>query len=208
MTTDQGVRRRGGRSNHDRILEAAREELGRNPDASLDDIAKAAGVVRRTIYGHFPNRKALIGALAAEAQQALIAALGSARRDDAPPVEGLARMVLASAGVGDRYRMLISLGRRDLGEQAVRETLTPARAMATALIERGQADGSMSRHLSAPMLALATEAVALTLLDTAAVAQIAQLDQNLGEAAAVAVLVAAGVEPSTAQETVRAATAS
>ncbi len=57
-------RRSHARSNRVRLLAAAREELGRDPDASLDEIARAAGVVRRTLYGHFPNREALIDALA------------------------------------------------------------------------------------------------------------------------------------------------
>ncbi|MCZ0990983.1 TetR family transcriptional regulator [Streptomyces diastatochromogenes] len=35
-----------------RILEAARQELGRDPESSLGDIAEAAGVARRTVYGH------------------------------------------------------------------------------------------------------------------------------------------------------------
>ena len=64
-------RRSHARSNHARILAAAREELSRDPDASLDEIARAAGVVRRTLYGHFPNRQALLAALAEEAAQAV-----------------------------------------------------------------------------------------------------------------------------------------
>ncbi len=38
-------RRSHARSNRVRLLAAAREELGRDPDASLDEIARAAGVV-------------------------------------------------------------------------------------------------------------------------------------------------------------------
>lgn len=203
-TRSQPQRPSTARSNRDRILDAAREELGRNPDASLDEIAKAAGVVRRTIYGHFPNRQALIAALASEAGQALRDALKQAHHEGAAPVEALARMVLASSAVGDRYRMLIALGRRDLGAKAVRDTLAPARDRATALVERGQADGSMSRHLPAPVLALATEALALALLD--ADAQLDALGVDLPEAAAVAVLVTVGVEASHAAEVVRSVT--
>jgi AcrR family transcriptional regulator len=74
------------RSNHARILAAAREELSRDPDASLDEIARAAGVARRTLYGHFPNREALVTALTGEARQSLEEALTAARcRGDAPP---------------------------------------------------------------------------------------------------------------------------
>lgn len=199
MAPSRSVRRGTGRSNRDRILEAAREELGRNPDASLDEIAKAAGVVRRTIYGHFPNRHALIEALASEAAGALVDALGGARLEEAVPAVALARMVLASVPVADRYRMLIALGRRDLGEQAVRDTLAPARDRASAIIERGQADGTMSDHLSARDLALATEAVALALLEVDASAEVRNPFGHSGEAVAVAVLVTTGIDPTTAR---------
>jgi len=40
--------------NRRRILDVALAELLRDPDASMDQIARAAGVVRRTVYGHFP----------------------------------------------------------------------------------------------------------------------------------------------------------
>ena len=44
-----------------RILEAARRELGRDPDSSLGDIAEAAGVARRTLYEHFAgDRKSVV----------------------------------------------------------------------------------------------------------------------------------------------------
>lgn len=47
--------RRNARSNRARILATARRELGRNPDVTLEELARAAGVVRRTLFGHFPE---------------------------------------------------------------------------------------------------------------------------------------------------------
>ena len=60
-----------------RILEAARRQLGRDPDSGLGDIAEAAGVVRRTVYGHFDGRAALVTGLVEDAAQALRRALGT-----------------------------------------------------------------------------------------------------------------------------------
>ncbi|XRQ09489.1 TetR/AcrR family transcriptional regulator [Actinomadura welshii] len=53
-----------------RIVSAARESLSKNPNASIDDIAKAAGVGRMTLYGHFRNRAELIEAALADALRA------------------------------------------------------------------------------------------------------------------------------------------
>src|SRR6185295_10257078 len=99
METMTGVtpstpQRSHARTNRARILAAARDELSRNPDASIEDIARAAGVVRRTLYGHFANRQALVAALADEAQQALADAFNRARRPDADPALAMARMNL------------------------------------------------------------------------------------------------------------------
>jgi AcrR family transcriptional regulator len=46
--------------NRDRILEAAREAFAASADASMNSIAKKAGVGPGTLYRHFPNRAALV----------------------------------------------------------------------------------------------------------------------------------------------------
>lgn len=50
-----------------RIVAAARSTLGRDPNATIDDVAKAAGVGRMTLYGHFKNRAELVEAALVEA---------------------------------------------------------------------------------------------------------------------------------------------
>ena len=50
--------------NYDRILEVARQVFAeRGHDASMDEIAKRAGVGPGTLYRHFPNRDALLDAI-------------------------------------------------------------------------------------------------------------------------------------------------
>jgi TetR/AcrR family transcriptional regulator, mexCD-oprJ operon repressor len=55
-------RRADARRNVEKILEAAVACLSRDPDASVAEIAQAAGVGRVTLYGHFGSREALIEA--------------------------------------------------------------------------------------------------------------------------------------------------
>jgi AcrR family transcriptional regulator len=191
------------RANRARILAAAREQLSADPDASLEEIARAAGVVRRTLYEHFPKREALVDALAAEASDSLRDAFTAARRPGADPATALARLILAAWAVGDHYRMLISLARRRLGEDRLRDILAPARAEATAILDRGQRDGTFASHLPAPVLALATESVALAILEAQSAPE-PEWSDPAGEAAATAVLIAAGTGPAAASRTVRA----
>jgi AcrR family transcriptional regulator len=50
--------------NRERILEVAKEAFTRfGAEASLDDVAKQAGVGAGTLYRHFPTRDALIEAV-------------------------------------------------------------------------------------------------------------------------------------------------
>lgn len=51
---------------NEQILETAAEVLGRRPDATLQSIAKAAGISRTTIFNKFTTREALIEALAVD----------------------------------------------------------------------------------------------------------------------------------------------
>ncbi|MFI6345339.1 TetR/AcrR family transcriptional regulator [Streptomyces sp. NPDC050560] len=60
-TARQRPRRADARRNYARILVEADKAFGRyGADASLDDIAKRAGVANATLYRHFPTREALL----------------------------------------------------------------------------------------------------------------------------------------------------
>src|SRR5690349_2057557 len=99
-------------ANRRRILDVALAELLRDPDASMDQIARAAGVVRRTVYGHFPSREALIGTLVDGAVESLAAAHAAGRAGVDDPAEAVARSVLAVWEIADRYRLLVALAQR------------------------------------------------------------------------------------------------
>ncbi|MFB7609007.1 TetR/AcrR family transcriptional regulator [Streptomyces gardneri] len=190
--------RRNARSNRARILATARRELGRNPDITLEELARASGVVRRTLFGHFPGREALLEALAEEASEALRSALAAGARPDEPAERALAYFVLSMWPVGDRYRMLLALARRDLGNERVAEILAPARDAATAILERGQRDGVFPAHLPPGVLSAALEAMTVALLEAVNTGDLG----DEGAPVAVAVLVAAGVREDTARRVV------
>ncbi|MBH5337601.1 TetR/AcrR family transcriptional regulator [Streptomyces pactum] len=182
-------RRSHARSNRARILATARRELGRNPDITLEELARASGVVRRTLFGHFPGRAALLEALAEEASDTLRRAVAAGSRPAEPAERALAHLTLATWPVGDRYRLLLALARHDLGAERVAEILRPARDEVTAILARGQRDGVFPAHLPPAALSAGLEAMVVALLE--AVNNGALEDD--GTRAAVATLVAAGV---------------
>ncbi len=78
--------RADARANRDRILEVAREALAVDPNASLNSIAKAAGVGAGTLYRHFPSRESLVLAMYRKEIETL-AALAPALLTKYPPLQ-------------------------------------------------------------------------------------------------------------------------
>lgn len=181
--------RRNSRSNRARILATARQELGRNPDITLDELARASGVVRRTLFGHFPGRAALLEALAEEASETLRNTVANGMRPAEPAERALARFALSTWPVGDRYRMLLALARHDLGAERVAEILKPAHDEVTAILERGQRDGVFHTQLPPAVLSAGLEAMTITLLEEVNAGAL----EDDGTRTAVVILIAAGV---------------
>ncbi|MET7681176.1 TetR/AcrR family transcriptional regulator [Streptomyces sp. NPDC005423] len=193
MTTGNTTR---ADTNRRRILDVALAELLRDPDASMDQIARAAGVVRRTVYGHFPSREALISTLLDGAVEALAEAHAAGRAGVADPAEAVARSTLAVWEIADRYRLLVSLAQRTVTVEGIRDRLAPVRANAVELLGRGLADGVFVSPLPAPALAYVHERMLFALME--AVNDGLLETREAGRSAAVTLLTAAGVPASRA----------
>ncbi|OIK23138.1 TetR/AcrR family transcriptional regulator [Streptomyces malaysiense] len=183
-------------ANRRRILDVALAELLRDPDASMDQIARAAGVVRRTVYGHFPSREALISTLTDEAVQALADADAAGPTGITDPAEALARSVLGHWATADRYRLLIALAQRTVTVQGIRERLAPVRAANVRVLQQGLDEGVFTSPLPAPALAYVHEQTLFAVMEAVNDGLLAA--QEAGRAATVTVLTAAGVPASLA----------
>ena len=86
--------RSDAQENRERILEVAKQEFTRSgAHASLDDIAKQAGVGPGTLYRHFPTREELLKAVYRTEMEKLAAA-EQRFADTMPPVEALRAWLL------------------------------------------------------------------------------------------------------------------
>ncbi|UWE07298.1 TetR/AcrR family transcriptional regulator [Actinacidiphila bryophytorum] len=107
-TTPPRRRRADARRSIDAILNAARTVVSERPDASMEEIAAAAGVTRQTVYAHFPSRDALLAALVESAAAEYSALLDEAGLDTAPPAEALVRFLSAGWRFVDRYPLVLN----------------------------------------------------------------------------------------------------
>jgi TetR/AcrR family transcriptional regulator, mexCD-oprJ operon repressor len=116
--------------------------------ASMNDVAEAAGVARATVYRYFPNRETLLDELARAAVSDVDARLESARIDEVTPEEGIARAVRALVDVGDGFVLLTRERLRSDPEQFERRLIQPLRR----LFERGQAGGDIRDEITSARL--------------------------------------------------------
>src|SRR5215216_5662436 len=75
------------------ILDGAERLIGRRDRASISAVASEAGVSRPTVYGHFPDRKALLEAVVARSVGRWIAATERLEPGRGPADEALVRVL-------------------------------------------------------------------------------------------------------------------
>ena len=127
------------------ILRAATETLNASPAASMDDIARAAGVSRQTIYAHFPSREALLDAVIDQVSAEVAAAFTDAGLDRLPPAEALIRLLDTGWQVAARYPFAWHLPAVSPEQDAGRHA--PVLDTMTELIRRGQESGDLDSTL-------------------------------------------------------------
>jgi AcrR family transcriptional regulator len=149
----------------DRILDVALDLLGENPDAGMGDIASAAGVVRRTVYGHFPSRLDLVRTLTGRAVAEMTAVLADVNASGAEADATWAEFVARVWPVAHRYRVLLALRRGEYGE-AIHGLLGPVDELLADLVKRGQDSDAFAQHLPAGILSQLAYGVVFAIADS------------------------------------------
>ncbi|MEV5196469.1 helix-turn-helix domain-containing protein [Streptomyces clavifer] len=155
--------RADARRNYDRLLREARASFAEHgTDASLEDIARHAGVGIGTLYRHFPNRHTLMNAVFQEALTSLLTRsreLAEAEQPCTALVEWLGAIV-THAG---EYRGLAQALMSASGDEtsALTQCHVPLRQAGARLLSRAQSSGSVRADVSIDDLLQLTNAIAL-----------------------------------------------
>jgi TetR/AcrR family transcriptional repressor of mexCD-oprJ operon len=144
----QPRRRADAQRSVERILDAAIDALASDPEASMAEIARQAGVVRATIYVHFPTRESLIDAVTERAISEVTRVIEAAEPDHGDAADALARVVATTWRALGRFHGLVAINTR-LPQDELHRRHGPVLATLEPLIERGQRDGTFRTDVSA-----------------------------------------------------------
>jgi TetR/AcrR family transcriptional regulator, mexCD-oprJ operon repressor len=149
---DPTKRRADAERNIAAILEAGLVCFSRNPDASVAEVARAAGVGRVTLYGHFPSRLELMDAVFARALAKANTVLDAEAIDHGSASEALSRLIRSSWPILAQHRGLLAAAQRDLPPARIRQHHDQAMARVERLLARGQDEGDFRTDLPRPWL--------------------------------------------------------
>lgn len=180
MTTLDPIRRRPRRDaleNRAGILVAATETIARDPHASIDAIARSAGLTRRALYGHFEDRDALIREVVATGARRFNEIALSV--DDVDARVALARLTSLLWQEASHVQVAASIALDDSHVQQTADALAPLRRTVVQIVRRGQDDDLLRTDVAAPTLA--------RLVEETARAVITRMDASSPEARSLAV---------------------
>jgi AcrR family transcriptional regulator len=166
MTIEARARRKDAAENREALLAAARRELAADPAASIDAIAAAAGLSRRSVYGHFPSREALLAELLERGAARVASAVNAV--EHATPLAEIALLGRVVWDQVDEVRAITLFAVRG----PFRDRIAPALALLhdriTDATARAAAAGDARTDLSPATVARLVEGAAFTVLDEAA----------------------------------------
>jgi AcrR family transcriptional regulator len=133
----------------ERILDAAVDALGEDQEVSMSEIARRAGVVRATIYVHFPTREALLEAVTDRALAEVASVITAADPERGAPGAALGRVVAATWRTLGRYHALVAINTGARAHEDLHRRHGPVLDLLVPLVERGQAAGTFRADVPA-----------------------------------------------------------
>lgn len=135
--------------NRERILEVAKQEFTRaGANASLEDIARKAGVGPGTLYRHFPAREELLVAVY-QSEMAKLAAAERTLADSMPPVDALRAWLLLFVDAVETKQIIAPVLNALVGDpkRVFEASYVPIHDAIRALVKRAIKSGDIRKDL-------------------------------------------------------------
>ncbi|WP_328402717.1 TetR/AcrR family transcriptional regulator [Streptomyces sp. NBC_00390] len=129
------------------VLRTAAALLSRRSTATMDEVARAAGIGRATLHRHFAGREALVKALEQLGIQEFEAALDRAGLETGGASDALRRLIAEMEPAADLLAFLVTENQLFEGDQ-VNEGWSRLDARVSALFRRGQEQGEFRIDLT------------------------------------------------------------
>lgn len=131
----------------EQMLRSAAALLTRKSTATMDEVAKAAGIGRATLHRHFAGRDALVRALENLGIQEFEAALDAAALEEGPSEQALRRLIAAVEPSAGLLSFLVTENQLFEGDE-VNEGWNRLDARVSAFFRRGQERGEFRIDLT------------------------------------------------------------
>jgi AcrR family transcriptional regulator len=139
---ESGTRARTRRA----ILDAAVRVLSHQSNASLAEVAAAAGVGRTTMHRYFPERADLLAGISGDLLEQVAEATHRARPDLGSAMAALERLCQAYFALGDG--LLLTMNEPGLFTDPAWQEVSESDRALLQLVERGHAEGTIDPDLS------------------------------------------------------------
>ena len=156
--TEPRAPRRDAQANRESILVAARTALAQDPNASVDLIARTAGLSRRALYGHFDDRSALVTELIRTGAQRFNAIAEQPLDDDAPVA--LAQLAARLWHEVAHIQTVTAIALDDAHVADTAAALAPLRGVVAEIVDRGSRANTMRTDIPGDVLARLIEETA------------------------------------------------
>ncbi|MGV9316168.1 TetR/AcrR family transcriptional regulator [Streptomyces sp. NPDC003691] len=132
----------------EQVLRSAAALLSRKGSATMDEVARGAGIGRATLHRHFAGRDSLIRALEDFGLRELEAAITAARLDEDSAADALRRLIAESERCAPLLAFLVTENQLFEGED-VHEGWQRLEDRIVDLVKRGQQEGVFRIDLTA-----------------------------------------------------------
>ncbi|MDR6866971.1 AcrR family transcriptional regulator [Microbacterium resistens] len=161
-TSSPRRQRRDAAENRAGILAAATRTLAADPHASVDQIAREAGLSRRALYGHFDDRGSLVRELITAGAQRFNAI--AHRVDEADARVALMRLTSELWQEAAHVQVAAAIALDETHVEETADALAPLRRVLAGIVRRGQDDDQLRTDIAAPTLARLIEETARTVV--------------------------------------------